>query len=169
MRQISSPAEWRKIYLPRAASVGWGPGALDHESYFAADKTGFFVGELDGQAVSCMSAVKYSSEYAFLGSYIVDAPYRGKGYGLATRKAVFTLLPKGCNFGADTVEEMVEAYAREGFKPYWRMRCVKFDAAKTSFSLSEVRHPKGLTIQPACEVSFQIMTLLSTFMPAHRF
>ena len=79
VRQILSPAELGKTYLPRAASMGWGPGALDHESYFAADKTGFFVGELDGQIVSCMSAVKYSREYAFLGSYIVDAPYRGKG------------------------------------------------------------------------------------------
>ena len=154
VRKILSAAEFGKVYLPRAASFGWRPGALDHESYFAADNTGFFKGELDGQVVSCMSAVKYSREYAFLGSLVVDAPYRGNGYGLATFKAILTSLPEDCNCGGDSVEEMVAKYAREGFKPYWRSRCVMFDAAKASFSLSEMRHPKGLAIQPACEVPF---------------
>ena len=154
VRQILSPAELGKIYLPRAASLGWKPGALDHESYFAVDNTGFFVGELNGQVISSQSAVKYSREYAFFGYHIVDAPYRGKGYGLATYKAAFNSLPEGCNCGGDSSEEMVEIYAREGYKPFWRNRCVMFDAAKTSFSLSEVRHPKGLAIQPACEVPF---------------
>ena len=77
-------------------------------------------------------------------------------YGLATFKAVSTSLPEGCNCGGDSVEEMVGIYARGGLKPYWRIRCIKFDAAKTSFSLSEMHHPKGLAIQPACEVPFNI-------------
>ena len=155
VRKILSAAEFGKIYLPRAVSLGWRPGALDHESLFAADNTGFFVGELDGQVVSCMSAVKYSREYAFLGSLVVDTPYYGNGYGLATFKAAVNSLPEDCNCGGSSVEEMVEKYAREGFKPYWRSRRVVFDAAKASFSLSEMLHPKGLAIQPACEVPFR--------------
>ena len=78
---------------------------MDHESFFAADKTGFFVGELDGQVVGCMSAVKYSTDYAFIGHYIVDEPYRGKGYGLAITDAVLASLPDGCNIGANSIEE----------------------------------------------------------------
>ena len=151
MRKILSPAELGKIYLPRAASLRWRPGALDHESYFAADKTGFFVGELDGQAVSFLSAVKYSREYVFMSSYIVDTPYRGKGYGLETFKAALTSLPEGCNCGGESSEEMVDIYAKAGFKPYWKNQRIVINAAR---ALSDVHHPNGVTIQPACEVPF---------------
>ena len=63
VRQLLSPAELRQIFLLRAASLGRRPGALDHESFFAADPTGFYAGVLDGRVISCLSAVKYSKDF----------------------------------------------------------------------------------------------------------
>ena len=87
VRRLTSVEEVRQLIAEKAASQGWRPGALDHESFLAADKTGFFVGELDGQTISCISMVKYSHDYAFGRYFIVDEPYRGSGYGLQTYKA----------------------------------------------------------------------------------
>ena len=53
VRQLLTPDKVRQIVLQRAASLGWRPGALDHESFFAADKMGFFAGELDGKVYVC--------------------------------------------------------------------------------------------------------------------
>ena len=101
----------------RAAASGWRPGALDHISFFAADETGFFVGELDGEPISCMSVVKHAENFTFVGNYIVDEPYRGSGYGLLTWKAAMTSINEDYNTGGDAVEEKVPMYQRIGIQP----------------------------------------------------
>ena len=103
MRSLQT-ADEVAILTSKAAAMGRKPGALDHVSYFAADNTGFYVGELNGTVICCLSAVKYSDEYAFLGHYMVDEPYRGKGYGTSILNAAITSLPEGCNFAVDTIE-----------------------------------------------------------------
>ena len=80
----------------KAGLEGWKPGAL---SYFAADRTGFFVGELNGKAIACMSAVKYSDTFAFLGYYIVEKNYRKMGYGRAIWETTIGSIPEGVIWG----------------------------------------------------------------------
>ena len=77
VRQIGTADEAATIFTRRKIEVGWRPGALDQESYFAVDETGFFAGELDGKVVSCISVVKYSTEYAFIGQWWMR-PIEGK-------------------------------------------------------------------------------------------
>ena len=50
---ITEAGEVRQYFSEKAVSQVWRPGTLDHESFFAADKTGLFVnvGELDGEAM----------------------------------------------------------------------------------------------------------------------
>ena len=67
--------------LQLAAVEGWRPGAGDAESFYAADSTGFFVGELNGRKIGTVAAVKYDSNFAFGGLFIVEKAYRGQGYG----------------------------------------------------------------------------------------
>ena len=80
VRGIGSAEEIAAVFAQREVELGWKPGTLDHLSAFAADESEFFAGELDGKVISCLSVVKYSDEYAFVGQYIVDKPYRGQGY-----------------------------------------------------------------------------------------
>ena len=142
------------ILIAKAAALGWKPGALDHVSYFAADNTGFFVGELNGKVVSSMSAVKYSDKSAFLGHFIVDKPYRGTPYAKATRLAALASLPEGCNIAWDVLKDYIEKSGRElGVVPAWRNRYVTIAAAEGLLALADVRDPPK-NVRMASDVKF---------------
>ena len=68
--------------LQLAAAEGWRPGVGDAESFYAADSTGLFVGELNGRKIGTVAAVKYDSKFAFGGLFIVEKAYRGQRYRL---------------------------------------------------------------------------------------
>ena len=98
-----------------AANEGWNPGLYDAESFYAADPLGFFIGELNGEPVSTVSAVRYGKTFGFLGFYIVKPEYRGKNYGILTGKAGFEYL-SGRNIGLDGVVAQQDNYRKSGFK-----------------------------------------------------
>jgi GNAT superfamily N-acetyltransferase len=103
-----------EIALDWAAAEGWNPGLTDAASFFAADSGGFFMGFLDSEPVSSISAVRYGDSFAFLGLYIVKPGFRGKGYGLQTwREALRTL--EGRTVGLDGVVERQSTYEKSGF------------------------------------------------------
>lgn len=76
-----------ELALEWAAAEGWDPGLHDAHCFYAADPEGFFVGELDGAPIGCISAVRYGSSFGFLGLYIVKAERRGQGFGLELWRA----------------------------------------------------------------------------------
>lgn len=65
-----------------AAAEGWNPGRYDAESFYQTDERGFFLGELNGEPVGCISAVAYDRYFGFLGFYIVKPQFRGLGLGM---------------------------------------------------------------------------------------
>ena len=90
VRQMVSAQEVRFSWK-LANDLGWKPGMDDPECFFAADPTGFFVGELDGQMVCCIFAIKYDGDhYACLGDWMVLEQYRGRGYGTRVLEAGFS-------------------------------------------------------------------------------
>jgi hypothetical protein len=98
-----------------AAQEGWNPGLHDAVPFFAADPGGFLVGELDGEPVSVISAVRYGSSYGFIGFYIVKLAFRGKGYGWAIWQAALACL-QGRTVGLDGVVAQQDNYRRSGFE-----------------------------------------------------
>ena len=50
-----------------AAAEGWNPGLDDLEAFFAADPRGFWMAWKDGAPVSCISVVRVSADFGFLG------------------------------------------------------------------------------------------------------
>ncbi len=104
-----------RIAIEWAAAEGWNPGLHDAESFFAADPNGFFIGELDGDPVSTVSAVKYGKSYGFVGFYIVKPELRGRGYGIQIWNAGIQYLGDR-NIGLDGVLEQQENYKKFGFK-----------------------------------------------------
>ena len=155
VRRLKSPEEVQQIIIERAASSGSRPGALDHVSFFAADDTGFFVGELNGKPISCMSVVKHTENIAFLGNYKVDEAYRGRGYGLRTWKTAMASINKDCNMTGHAVEEKVPMYERGiGFQRKWCAQRFDLVASQVEFALSNIQPPPSITIQPVSEVEF---------------
>lgn len=129
MRQdeVGLAIEWAK-------EEGWNPGIYDANTFYKADPTGFFIGEIAGEAVTVTSSVAYGEGYGFLGLYITKPSYRKLGLGLELTKVVQNSL-KGRNIGLDGVLENVGIYKRIGFVPYYHHRRCKLIAC------SKKRHP----------------------------
>jgi hypothetical protein len=98
-----------------ADAEGWDPGVHDGPAFFAADPEGFFLGELEGQPVACVSCVRHGEGFGFLGQYIVRPDHRGRGLGLAVWNAGMAHLAGRC-VGLDGVLAQVPNYERSGFR-----------------------------------------------------
>lgn len=103
-----------RLALDWAADEGWNPGLHDAACFFAADPNGFLVGELDGEPVACVSAVRYDDHFGFGGFYIAWPDMRGMGFGMRVWRAAARQM-RGMTVGLDGVVAQQENYARSGF------------------------------------------------------
>lgn len=111
-REVDLAAEW-------AAEEGWNPGIHDADCFYYTDPDGFFIGELDGEPIGCISAITYRDNFGFIGFYIVKPQYRGKGYGIQIWNRAMEYL-KGRNIGLDGVVAQQDNYKKSGFKLAYR-------------------------------------------------
>ena len=102
-----------------AAREGWNPGLHDAECFFSADPGGFLIGELDGEALACISAVSYAGRYGFIGLYIVRREFRGRGFGMRLWHSALDRLA-GHNIGLDGVVAQQSNYGRFNFRLAYR-------------------------------------------------
>ena len=108
-----------------AAAEGWNPGLHDAAAFFAADPQGFLAVEVAGESVGCISAVRYGGDergkgdFGFIGLYILQPAWRGRGLGMAMWKAGMARLA-GCTVGLDGVPAQQANYQRSGFALAWR-------------------------------------------------
>ena len=102
-----------------AAQEGWNPGLHDAETFFAADPTGFFCAECEGEPVASLSVVKYGRDAAFLGLYIVRPQWRGRGFGWQLWQAGMASAA-GRQVGLDGVVAQQANYRKSGFTLAWR-------------------------------------------------
>ncbi len=97
-----------------AAQEGWNPGLNDAGCFYETDPHGFFMGELNGAPVGCISAVRYGSSFGFIGFYIIRKELRGKWYGVMLGRTALGYL-NGRNIGIDGVVRKIKNYERFGF------------------------------------------------------
>jgi GNAT superfamily N-acetyltransferase len=98
-----------------AAREGWNPGVHDAEPFFHTDPRGFFLGLLDDEPVSCISAVAYDDAFGFIGFYIVRPEFRGRGFGLRIWNAAMSYLGDR-TIGLDGVVARQADYGKSGFR-----------------------------------------------------
>lgn len=108
-----------ELSLKWAATEGWNPGIYDAEAFYAADSGGFLMGEINGEPISSISAVRYDETFGFIGLYIVKQNWRGQGFGLKTWNAGLNLLGNR-NIALDGVLAQVDNYRKFGFEPAYR-------------------------------------------------
>jgi GNAT superfamily N-acetyltransferase len=104
-----------QLAIDWAQQEGWNPGLHDAGTFYQADQNGFFVGELDGEAIAVGSAVVYDEWFAFCGLYIVKPGYRGHGYGIQLTRARLEYVGER-NAGIDGVVENIPIYERIGYR-----------------------------------------------------
>lgn len=102
------------VALGWARDEGWNPGLDDAGAFYAQDPSGFLMGWLGTVRVGCVSVVKYGSDFAFLGLYIVHPAHRGKGYGKAIWDAGIESAA-GRTIGLDGVVAQQDNYRKSGF------------------------------------------------------
>jgi len=98
-----------------AYKEGWNPGKSDGIVIYNTDKNGFFIAEHNNQVVGCISAVKYSIDYGFIGFYIVDNEHRKSPAGLMLALKALCYL-KDCNIGINGIISKIKKYEKIGFK-----------------------------------------------------
>ncbi|MBD2579596.1 GNAT family N-acetyltransferase [Oscillatoria sp. FACHB-1406] len=114
-----------QLALDWAAAEGWNPGLHDAIAFYASDRAGFLVGEVNGEAIACISAVCYDRTFAFIGLYIVKPEWRGRGYGKQIWQAAWQQLAQRLDvgqrsIGLDSVVERESTYAKSGFNSAYR-------------------------------------------------
>lgn len=107
------------FFLDLARKEGWNPGTDDAKPFYLADPNGFFIAEVGGKKVGCISAVTYEKAFGFMGFYIVLPEHRGKGYGLELWQAALNHL-KGQPIGLDGVVAQQDNYKKSGFSLYYK-------------------------------------------------
>ncbi|MEX0405032.1 GNAT family N-acetyltransferase [Aquibium sp. LZ166] len=110
--ELDTLVEW-------AALEGWNPGLHDAEAFHAADPEGFLGAFVDGGLAAGISAVRYGSDFGFIGLYICRADLRDEGHGKAVWDAGMERL-SGCTVGLDAVPAQKANYGRMGFVPAYR-------------------------------------------------
>ncbi len=109
-----------------AAAEGWNPGLSDAEAFFAADPAGFWLGLLDGVPIACISVVRHSDVFGFLGFYICRPEHRGAGHGWALWQAAIAHLGDRV-IGLDGVVAQQDNYRKSGF--VLKQRNIRYAAA----------------------------------------
>lgn len=149
-----------EVAVSWAAQEGWNPGLYDVNSFYQTDPNGFFIGELDGRPVSCISAVAYGETFGFIGFYIVHPEFRGQGYGWQTWQQGMNYLGDR-NIGLDGVIAQQQNYCKSGFSLAYRN--IRFQGALPQFPTNSNHLLK------ASEVSFnQLLTFDACFFPVPR-
>ena len=106
--------------LDWAADEGWNPGKYDQDCFYIADPNGFFIGELWGRPIGCISAVRYSNDYGFIGLFIIEEEFRKQWFGAYLARTALSYLGKR-NIGLDGMPDRIESYERIGFKLAYRI------------------------------------------------
>ena len=150
--------------IKMATQEGWAPREKEAECYFSAGLTPYFyIGELNGKRVGCISLVKHGESVATGGYYIVAKPYRGSGFG--KKMLDFCLASSDqCNIQTFSLMQMKDCYQKRGFQPRWMAKKYQFTASHAVESLACCQLPSVEQILPASQVDFEKLFAYSADM-----
>lgn len=159
IRKVSSVEEMRHTITKLQTIQGSMPAIDDSALFYNTDPDGMFIGQLNGETISCITVVKYGSSFAFLGTYIVLKEFRGNGYGLALFKHAIESVPLTYNIALDTVPGKNLLYQKWGFvESKFMSRWIEIDIKPALEKLDSFNSRTDATIQPASAVDFYILS-----------
>ena len=107
--------------MKMATEEGWGPREKEAECYFSAGLTPYFyIGELKGKRIGCVSLVRHGETMAFVGYRILAKPFREEGYGERLAEFVESL---GDKRNIQTMVDMKQkdVTQKRGYQPGWKV------------------------------------------------
>ncbi|MDO9417580.1 GNAT family N-acetyltransferase [Pararhizobium sp.] len=146
--------------LEWAAAEGWNPGLDDAAPFWAADPEGYWIAEEEGTIAAAVSLVRYGDTHAFLGLYIAEPAFRGRGIAFDLWQRALASEP-GRTIGLDGVVAQQAAYLRSGF--------AYAHANHRYGGMVEAGEPTGEGIVEVAPVHMQLLTAYDhRFNPAPR-
>ena len=118
----------------------------------------FFIGELNGERVGCVSLVKHGNSIYCVGNFIVLKPYRGQGYGQKLWDTAVASLDDQYNIHGASVLNINDAHTvmNHATFPGWISRRYTFDVSHACKSLEGSQFPPFLAqIMPASQADFE--------------
>ena len=107
-----------------AGREGWNPGIHDADTFWKIDHNGFLAVETAGKVVGGGSIVRHNPKFGFMGLFIMEPEFRGRGIGsrlwIERRDRLLQRLDPDATVGLDAVEAMIPFYERGGFKTAFR-------------------------------------------------
>lgn len=132
-----------KILVSWAEKEGWNPGPYDAEAFYVTDPEGFYGYFIDDRMIGGGSIVSYDGAFGFMGFFIVDPAFRGKGLGkklwYLRRDTLLSRLQPGASVGMDGVLDMQPFYQKGGFEIAFRDE--RHVQVGRIFQLDEQIHP----------------------------
>jgi GNAT superfamily N-acetyltransferase len=156
---IDRAVEW-------AAAEGWNPGNSDAGCFATVDPDGFFGGWLGDRMIASISVINYSPSFAFLGFYIVEAPYRGQGYGYRLWRHAMLHADRRL-VGLDGVLAEQDNYRRSGFELAYRN--VRYGGGlPANLDIGEAARHSDIEIVPVDRLAPEIAAFDRQVFPASR-
>ena len=126
------------------------------ECYFSAGLTPYFyIGELNGKRIGCISLVEHGESVAIASYYIIAKPYRGLGFG---KKLYDFCSPSSdrCNVQTFSFPYLKNYHQKQGFQAGWTVNSYQFNASRAVEGLASCQLPPSVEqILPASQVDFK--------------
>ena len=142
------------------------PREKEAECYFSAGLTPYFyIGELKGERISCMSLVRHGESSVIGGYNIVHKSYRGQGYGRKMMEVGLKNLSDQCNIQTLAPRSSINPYQKHGYQSGWIVNSYQFTASRGVEGLASCQLPPSVEqILPASQVDFEKLFAYSADM-----
>ena len=139
-----------------ATEEGFNPCKKEAECYFSAGLTPYFyIGELKGKRIGCVSLVRHGENMAFGGNLLVAKPYRKQGYGVELINFVEALVDLH-DFRMMAVMKLKDDLQKRGCQPGWIVKAYQFTAPRAVEGLASSKQPPSVEqILPARQADFE--------------
>ena len=132
MRHATSLEDLQWV-IKMATEEGFIPREKEAECYFSAGLTSeFYIGELDGERISCMSLVRHGESSVMVGYNIVHKSYRGQGYGRKMLDAALKRLWDQYNIQLFAARGVINLYQNRGYQPGWIAKSYQLTASRAA-------------------------------------
>ena len=139
-----------------ATEEGFIPRKKEAECYFIAGLTPYFyIGELNGQRIGCISVVKHGDSVAVGGYYIITKPYRGLGYGIKLFEYSWADSDQ-YNIQTFSLMYLKDHHQKRGLQPRWMVKVYEMTASHAVECLASCQLPPSVEqILPARQADFE--------------
>ena len=165
IRRATSLADLQWV-IKMATEEDFIPREKEAECYFSAGLTSeFYIGELDGERISCMSLVRHGESSVMGGYNIVHKSYRGQGYGRKMMQVGLKNLGDQCNIQTMAPRSSINPYQKHGYQSGWIVKLYQFTASRAAEGLASCQLPPSVEeILPANKADFEKLFAYSADM-----